>query len=82
MDKVDDLRDLIDVLDEEIMSLLDKRYNLSMEIGKLKTQAKTSVLDTKRESSILDKTSKYSHSPEIGIVYKTIMKESKSLQRK
>ena len=82
MDKIANLRNLIDVLDEEIMSLLDERYTLSLKIGNLKVQAKTNVLDTKRESFILDKTSKYSHSPEIGIVYKTIMKESKSLQRK
>jgi chorismate mutase len=82
MDKIDNLRNLIDTLDEEIMSLLDERYDLSVKIGNLKTQTKTNVLDTKRESYILDKTSKYSHSPEIGIVYKIIMEESKSLQRK
>ena len=82
MDKIDDMRHLIDILDDEIMSILDERFALSKKIGKLKTLAKTDVLDTKREKTVLDKTSKYSHSPEIGIVYKTIMEESKSLQRK
>jgi len=82
MDKIENLRALIDTLDEKIMGLLDERYTLSVKIGNLKTQTKTNVLDTKRETIILDKTSKYSHSPEIGIVYKIIMKESKSLQRK
>ena len=82
MDKIDDLRRLIDIIDDEIMTILDERFTISKKIGNLKALAKTDVLDTKRESSILNKTSKYSHSPEIGIVYKTIMEESKSLQRK
>ena len=82
MDKIDDLRLLIDELDNNIMSMLDKRFNLSNEIGNIKAHAKTAVLDTKRETTILDKISKYSHSKEIGVVYKIIMEESKSLQRK
>ncbi len=82
MDKIDELRYLIDTLDDEIMALLEKRFTLSVKIGNEKTHAKIHVLDTKRESLILEKTSKYSHSPEIEVVYKTIMEESKLLQRK
>ena len=82
MDKIDDMRNLINILDDEIMALLDERFTVSKKIGKIKSLTKTAVLDTKREKTIIDKTSKYSHSPEIGIVYKTIMDTSKSLQRK
>ena len=82
MDKIEDLRLLIDTLDDEIMSLLDKRFTVSIKIGNIKALSKTAVLDTKREEHILNKTSKHSHSPEIDIVYKTIMNESKNLQRK
>ena len=82
MDKIDNLRNLIDEIDEEIMSLLDNRFELSIKIGKIKSRAKTVVLDTKREQLIINKTSKCSHSPEVGVVYKTIMGESKNLQRK
>ncbi|MCK5388349.1 MAG: chorismate mutase, partial [Candidatus Izimaplasma sp.] len=46
MDKIDDLRLLIDELDNNIMSMLDKRFNLSNEIGNIKAHAKTAVLDT------------------------------------
>ena len=81
MDKLEELRVLINDIDDEIMSLLDKRFSLSIEVGKVKSVSSTSVLDTKREEYILDKTSNYSHSPEIDIVYKKIMEESKSLQR-
>ncbi len=82
MDKIEDLRLSINTIDDEIMALLDKRLSLSVRIGNLKALSNTAVLDTKRENIILDKTSNYSHSPEIGIVYKTIMETSKSLQRK
>ncbi|MCK5761842.1 MAG: chorismate mutase [Candidatus Izimaplasma sp.] len=82
MDKIADLRKLIDIIDDEIIALLEERYTLTKKIGNVKALSKTNVLDTKREKYILDKTSKYNHSPEIGIVYKTIMEASKSLQRK
>ena len=82
MDKIDKLRQDIDSLDNEIMELLDKRFNLTNQIGTIKKQDKRIVLDSKREQLILDKTSKYSHSPQIINIYKTIMDESKSLQRK
>ena len=79
MDQIEDLRLSIDTIDEEIMALLDKRLSLSVKIGNIKALSNTAVLDTKRETIIFDKTSNYSHSPEFGIVYKTIMETSKSL---
>ena len=82
MDKILNLRQLIDELDNKIMSLLEERFSLSLEIGKQKTLAKIDALDMKRKNVILDKTSKYNHFQNIGVVYKTIMDESKSLQRK
>ncbi len=81
MDKLEELRILINEIDDEIMSLLDKRFSLSIEVGKVKSISNTSVLDTKREDYILDKTSNYSHSPQVDTVYKKIMEESKFLQR-
>lgn len=72
----------IDNIDDQIMELLDKRFAITDQIGKVKSKAKKDVLDTNREQFILEKTSKYSHSPEIGEVYKHIMEVSKTLQRK
>ena len=82
MDKIDDLRIQIDKIDDEIMSLLDKRFNLTKEIGELKKQSNREVLDTKRENNIRNKISKYSHSPSISVVYTAIMDESKRQQGK
>lgn len=82
MDQIKNLRAEIDEIDNTIMNLLEKRYSLSLKIGDLKELFKIDVLDYNREKIILDKASKYSHSPQIENVYKTIMKESRSLQRK
>jgi monofunctional chorismate mutase len=82
MDQIDVYRKQIDELDNQIMSLLDKRYHLSTKIGTLKQHLKKPVLDTSREKTILDKISNYSHSPQIEVIYKTIMEESRKLQRK
>ncbi len=81
MDKIEKNRELIDIIDDEIMSLLDKRLCLAVEIGKAKSVSTIAVLDTKRENIILNKTSNYSHSPQIDVIYKKIMEMSKSLQR-
>ena len=82
MDKLNDIRLQINQIDDEIMSLLDKRYHLTKDIGILKKENKTEVLDTNREDFILSKASKYSHYPQIKSVYTTIMNESKKEQRK
>lgn len=82
MDKLLKSRNRIDEIDNQIMALLDERYDLSIKIGDIKKLQKTSVLDTNREDTILDKTSKLRHSLAIKNVYISIMSESKKLQRK
>ena len=82
MDQLSNLRSKIDKIDAQIMSLLEKRFNLAVDVANTKKTSKTAILDTNRENIILDKTLNYSHSPHIELVYKTIMAESKSIQRK
>lgn len=82
MDKLNELRIEINLLDEEIMALLEKRYTITNKIGALKKENNTKVLDSSREDYIFNKASKYSHSPQISTVYNTIMDESKKAQRK
>lgn len=82
MDKIEKIRIVIDEIDQDLMLLLEERFSLSVQIGILKSHTKTSILDVKREDAILEKVVKYSHSPEIDTVYRTIMRESKSIQRK
>lgn len=82
MATIDDLRKEIDDIDSNIMDLLDKRFFAAVKIGELKKHQNRSVLDSSREEFILNKTAIFKHSPQIIQVYKTIMIESKELQRK
>ncbi len=82
MDKIADLRNQIDSIDNEIMKLLDKRFDITKEVGEVKKTISKNVLDTNREKIILDKTSNYSHYPEIKSIYEHLMSVSKSQQRK
>lgn len=82
MDKIDILRKEIDTIDNQIMTLLDKRYDLTKEIGIVKKQQETAVLDSNREEIIKNKIAKFSHYPQINAVYETIMSESRKQQGK
>lgn len=82
MDELKNLRQQIDSIDETLMSLLNERFDISLSVGAYKKENKVRVLDSSRENFILDKISKYSHSPQIREIYKVIMAQSKSLQRK
>jgi chorismate mutase len=82
MDKIIKLRSRIDQIDSDIMRLLNERYEISDEIGTIKSSSKVDVLDTKREEYVLNKTKKHSHSPQLELVYRTIMHESKNIQRR
>lgn len=82
MDRIKKKREEIDSIDLQIMALLDKRFFLTSEIGRIKKEVKKVVLDPYREQMILDKTTKFSHYPQLKEIYQTIMNESKNLQRK
>ena len=82
MDKINDLRQQIDILDDELMELLNRRYDVSEKIGEIKSNSKKAVLDSKREIYVLDKAKKYNHREQLELVYKTIMHESKNIQRR
>jgi len=82
MDKIEDLRQQIDSIDNDLMLLLNKRYEISDQIGTLKSNSKKEILDQKREDYVLNKTQNYSHSPQLELVYKTIMSESKNIQKR
>ena len=82
MDKIDGLRQQIDSLDDRIMKLLDARFDLTTEIGRLKSLNNINVTNQNRETYITNKTADYGHFPSIKEVYSTIFIESKKLQNK
>lgn len=82
MDKIIELRNRINSIDDQIMLLLNERYDISDQIGEIKSTSKIGILDKNREEYVLDKTKKHEHSPQIELVYRTIMSESKNIQRR
>ncbi len=79
---INTLRDQIDALDDELMQLLEERFTIVEMIGQIKKREKHGVLDVSREESILNKAKEYSHNQAISMIFKTLLSESKSLQRK
>lgn len=82
MDKIKNIRREIDTIDQQIMELLDNRYRFTTLIGQEKDKELITIFDQSREELILAKASKFSHKPQIEAIYKTIMYESRKLQRK
>jgi len=75
-------REKINQIDEELLTLLEKRMNLSIKIGKIKRESKIPIENKQREKEILDKLKEKSdlNKELIEGVYQQIFKESKKIQ--
>jgi chorismate mutase len=82
MDQIVTYRDKIDEIDNQIMTLLEERFELALQIGQIKSKHQQNVLDKNREEEILLKIAKYKHYPQIENIYRSIFIQSKNLQRK
>lgn len=78
-------RERIDEINNALISLLDERFNISFEIGKIKREIGMEVFDAKREEIIIENikqklvNSKYID--EILNVFLTVLEESKKIQK-
>ena len=78
---IDALRQEIDIIDTELVSLLNRRYAACLEIGKLKKNIGTVVLDSSREQKIIDRLGQLSNYPGmIETLWPVIMAFSRNLQ--
>ena len=78
-------REIIDETDKEMIDLLEKRFQASLEIGEQKRLSGIEVLDPSREEAILEDRAKYAEGkglkPEfIHRLMQLIMEESKAAQ--
>ncbi len=81
--QIDKLREEIDKLDEYIIKILDKRFELTDQIGKVKKDEDVEVEDNKREEEIIKKISQLTSQDKTNSVvsiYGTILSESKLRQ--
>lgn len=82
MKELEKIRSQIDWIDRDIMSQLDKRFELVEKIREIKTLNNMEILDKNREDTInhyIELNAKYEK--EIKEIYKEIMKQSKELQK-
>ena len=52
-ERIKDLRQKIDRADEQILRLLNERAEIVLEVGKMKSEARSNFYDPKRESEVL-----------------------------
>lgn len=77
---LDNFRKQIDEIDNQLIILLEKRFNLAKEIATLKMQKNLPIYDNKREQFIFDKLYSNVFSEELAKVYKTLLETSKEIQ--
>lgn len=77
---IPELRAQIDSIDDELMQLLDRRFDIVKEIGKVKIDEEKEVLDSTRESDIKHKILLTKNCTSIDKIYDSIFKESRRLQ--
>lgn len=75
----------INKVDKDIVALLEKRFNIVMEIGKYKKENNVPILDAKREEMVVKNCTEYLnnkiYSKAIEDIYRQIMDSSKELER-
>lgn len=84
MDKLEELRNTIDSIDESIAKLLSERFSTAEKIGYLKKESGIEITDQTREKEVIENAKsavadKYKDSTEN--VFKMIINESKNLQK-
>lgn len=83
MTKLEQYREEIEKIDEQLFNLLAKRMNVSMRIGEYKKENNLPIFDAKREEELKEKNlllveEKYRHA--CGEVFELILKLSKDFQ--
>lgn len=86
MSELDQLRGAIDEIDRQIVSLFERRMEVTQRVGEYKKKVGMPVLDPKREREVIQKKIDWLHNPELKTdvvtLYETIMALSRKNQRK
>ena len=85
-EKINVLRDKIDLLDEQMLDLLVQRFSVSRKIGEIKASGGINVGDPNREQEIIDRLAEKLEGKlernDIAAIFGTIYHISKKLQKK
>tara|TARA_Y100000310_G_C20449734_1_gene700089 strand:+ start:588 stop:848 length:261 start_codon:yes stop_codon:yes gene_type:complete len=82
MQQLQDFRQQLNTLDEALMKILEKRFEVCRNIGRFKKEQALLIEDSKREQEIIESKIENSNlSPVfIGDLFKLVLTESKRLQ--
>jgi len=82
-DQLESLRNVIDLIDKKIFTLLEKRTEVVKKIGKLKQKEQLATRDEKREKAIIEyQIKKLKHDPKlVRDFYKVIFKHAYAIQK-
>ena len=82
--KIDDWRIRIDELNDELITLLNKRATYATEIGKLKKEMGLPVFDAAREQAVLESVATLTKGPlspeSIKNIFQVIMQETRKVE--
>ncbi len=81
MKSKEQLRKEIDAIDNNLIELLNKRYNLVKEIGFVKAASNDELKDNNRELQIIAKSNNYENSILINETYEHIFEQSRKIQK-
>jgi len=59
LERIHELRERIDKIDEKILKLLDERVEVAKKIGEIKRERNISITDTEREEVVLEQAKGY-----------------------
>lgn len=76
-----ELRNHIDAIDDQLMTLLNERFALMQQVKLAKAEEGIALVDTHRETIILNKALAFNHAQAIQHVYRLLMTLSKELQQ-
>lgn len=82
--KLNKKRKLLDNIDKEITTLLNKRFIVVEEIKKIKEQQILPITDLKREKEVIDKNKQYINKrfyKQYEDIYKVLLNASKEIQK-
>ena len=81
---IEDWRNRIDELNDELIALLNKRAGYATEIGKIKKEQGLPVFDAVREDAVLEKVSMMTKGPlspeSIKNIFRVIMEETRKVE--
>ena len=81
--KIKELREKINSIDNRIIKLLEERFLIAKEIGQIKFNSNNKILDAKREREIIDNLNiktKIISKESLSVIYKNIFKVSREIQ--